>query len=83
VASQIYVMGEVSKSGAIQLNGPTTVLQALAMAGGFKEFANTKNVKVLRPTASGMQTIKFNYRDAVNGDEKPLFLKAGDTIVVP
>jgi polysaccharide export outer membrane protein len=83
VASQVFVMGEVSKSGAVPLNGPTTVLQALAMAGGFKEFANTKNVKVLRPTANGMQTITFNYRDALNGDEKPLLLRSGDTIIVP
>ena len=33
----------------MELHGPTTILQALAMAGGFKEFANTKDVKVLRP----------------------------------
>lgn len=83
VASQVFIMGEVSKSGPIQLNGPTTVLQALAMAGGFKEFANTKAVKILRPTANGVQTLRFNYKDAVNGDEKPLFLRSGDTIIVP
>jgi polysaccharide export outer membrane protein len=83
VASQIYVMGEVAKAGALPLNGPTTVLQALAMAGGFKDFANTKNVKVLRPTRNGVETLHFNYKDAVNGDEKPFFLKSGDTVIVP
>jgi polysaccharide export outer membrane protein len=83
LASQVFVMGEVSKSGPIPLNGPTTVLQALAMAGGFKEFANTKAVKVLRPSRDGMETFKFNYKDAINGDEKPFFLRAGDTIIVP
>jgi polysaccharide export outer membrane protein len=84
VASQVFVMGEVSRSGPIQLNGPTTVLQALAMAGGFREFANTKAVKILRPLPDGkFQTLLFNYRDAVNGIEKPIMLRSGDTVIVP
>ena len=84
VASHVFVMGEVSHSGPIQLNGPTTVLQALAMAGGFKEFANTKAVKILRPLPNGkVQTLLFNYREAVNGAEKPIMLRSGDTIIVP
>jgi polysaccharide export outer membrane protein len=83
VASQIFVMGEVARSGPIQLNGPTNVLQALAMAGGFKEFANTKAVKILRPMPNGkVQTFIFNYREAVDGAEKPLMLHSGDTIIV-
>jgi polysaccharide export outer membrane protein len=83
VASQVFVMGEVSHSGPIQLNGPTTVLQALAMAGGFREFANTKAVKILRPLPNGkVQTLMFNYREAVNGSEKPIMLRSGDTIIV-
>jgi len=84
LASKVYVMGEVTHPGTMELHGPTTILQALAMAGGFKEFANTKAVKVLRPLPNGnMQTLRFNYRDAVNGLEKPLMLRSGDTIIVP
>jgi len=84
LASQVFVMGEVSRSGPIQLNGPTNVLQALAMAGGFREFANTKAVKILRPLPDGkVQTLMFNYRDAVNGVEKPLMLRSGNTVIVP
>jgi polysaccharide export outer membrane protein len=83
VASQVYVMGEVTHPGPMQIHGPTTILQALAMAGGFKEFANTKDVKVLRPSASGtMQTLRFNYKDAINGDVKPFYLRSGDTVIV-
>ena len=59
----VYVMGEVTHPGTMQLHGPTTMLQALAMAGGFKEFANTKDIRVLRRTPRGMQTISFNYKD--------------------
>ena len=86
LASQIYVMGEVTHPGTMQLHGPTTILQALAMAGGFKEFANTKDVKVLRPrngSNSSMETIRFNYKDVLNGDAKPFYLRSGDTVIVP
>ena len=83
LASQIFVMGEVTHPGTMQLHGPTTILQALAMAGGFKEFANTKDVKVLRPNGSGIETIKFNYKDVINGDAKPFYLRSGDTVIVP
>jgi len=85
LASQVYVMGEVTHPGTMQLHGPTTILQALAMAGGFKEFANTKDVKVLRPRdgSNSVETIRFNYKDVINGDAKPFYLRSGDTVIVP
>ena len=84
LASKVYVMGEVTHPGTMELHGPTTILQALAMAGGFKEFANTKDVKVLRPKGgNGVETIRFNYKDVINGDAKPFYLRSGDTVVVP
>jgi len=84
LASKIYVMGEVTHPGTMDLHGPTTILQALAMAGGFKEFANTKDVKVLRPKGgNGVETIRFNYKDVLTGDAKPFYLRSGDTVVVP
>src|SRR5215470_10761749 len=67
LASKVYVMGEVTHPGTMELHGPTTILQALAMAGGFKEFANTKDVKVLRPkSGNSMETLRFNYKDMLN-----------------
>jgi len=85
LASKIYVMGEVTHPGTMEMHGPTTILQALAMAGGFKEFANTKDVKVLRPNGDrgAVQTLRFNYKDVLNGDAKPFYLRSGDTVVVP
>ncbi len=85
LASKVYVMGEVTHPGTMELHGPTTILQALAMSGGFKEFANTKDVRVLRPNGDhgAIQTIKFNYKDVLNGDAKPFYLRSGDTVVVP
>jgi len=83
LASQVFVMGEVSKPGPVQIYGPTTIVQVLAMAGGFKEFANTKDVRVLRPNGAAVQQIHFNYKEALSGDSKPFFVRAGDTVVVP
>src|SRR5438132_11535631 len=67
-AATAYVMGEVNHPGAVTLQaGPLTVLQALAMAGGLKDFANLKNIRVLRRSLTGVQTIAFNYKDAIRG----------------
>jgi polysaccharide export outer membrane protein len=60
-----------------------TVLQALAVAGGFKEFANPKGIRVLRRSADNkVETIPFNYNDAVKRGTT-VFLREGDTVVVP
>jgi polysaccharide export outer membrane protein len=79
----VYVMGEVRSPGAIPLRAPLTVLQALAMAGGFAEFANTKNIRILRRSPSGVETIRFNYKEALDSGGRPLMLQPGDTVVVP
>jgi len=81
----VYVMGEVNTPGAVPLKGPMTVMQALAVAGGFKEFANTKGIKVLRKNGSPdrVETIPFNYKAALRADAQVLYLVEGDTVVVP
>lgn len=82
-AAVAYVTGEVNHPGTVQLQGgPLTVLQALALAGGLKDFADAKNIRILRRTPSGLQTIPFNYKEAIRGGT-PVFLRAGDTVVVP
>jgi polysaccharide biosynthesis/export protein len=81
----VYVTGEVNKPGALALTtGRMSILQALAMAGGFTDFANKKDIRVMRKTASGMQTLKFNYKEAIDDESRsePLQLLPGDTVVV-
>jgi polysaccharide biosynthesis/export protein len=82
-AATAYVMGEVNHPGAVNLQAPLTVLQALALAGGLKDFADAKNIKILRKTPTGVQTIAFNYKDAVKSPGAPVYLRPGDTVVVP
>jgi len=80
----IYVMGEVNQPGAHPMREPLTVLQALAVAGGFKDFANTKKITIQRRSPTGaVQTINFNYKDALERPDRPMFLQPGDTVIVP
>jgi polysaccharide export outer membrane protein len=82
-AAKAYVVGEVNQPGAVTLQGgQLTVLQALALAGGLKDFADSKNIRVLRKSPAGTRTIAFNYKDAIRGAQ-PVYLRPGDTVVVP
>jgi polysaccharide export outer membrane protein len=79
----VYVTGEVNKPGPYTMGtGQLNILQALAMAGGLTDFANRKDIRVMRKGPSGMQTLKFNYKDALESTREPLPLRAGDTVVV-
>jgi polysaccharide export outer membrane protein len=79
-SSKYYVTGNVFKTGMYPLVVPTTVLEALTLAGGFQEFANKKKVVILR---QGKQHY-FNYNDVIKGKklEQNLTLENGDFIVV-
>jgi len=83
-AATAYVVGEVNHPGAVTLQGgQITVLQAIALAGGLKDFANSKNIRILRKSSIvGVQTINFNYKDAIRGAQA-VYLRPGDTVVVP
>jgi polysaccharide export outer membrane protein len=79
----IYVMGEVGKPGPQAMTGSMSILQALAMAGGFKDFAHTKDITILRKSSTGTRRLHFNYNDAIKGEGAPMMLEPGDTVIVP
>lgn len=78
-----YVVGEVHEPGPQPLAGQVNVLQAISAAGGFKDFAKTKDIRIQRKSATGITTLRFNYKDAINGHVKPIYLQPGDTVIVP
>jgi polysaccharide export outer membrane protein len=83
-APTAYVVGEVNHPGMVTLQSDMTVLQALAVAGGLKDFADTKNIRILRKKGTGTETISFNYKDALKGTGGSMvYLQPGDTVVVP
>jgi polysaccharide export outer membrane protein len=81
----VSVLGEVQKPGVLQLKAPTTVMEALALAGGFKDFASPSKIVIFRKDSTGQtQRLRFNYNRAVgNGGEDNVSLKSGDVVVVP
>lgn len=83
-SQRVYVTGEVSHSGAMNLTPDMTVLQALASAG-FTQFANTKGIYVLRNENGTQKKYPVNYKKLVKGEDSQsnILLKPGDTIVVP
>jgi len=82
---RISVLGEVQKPGVLQLKAPTTVLEALALAGGFRDFASPSKIVIFRKDGSGQtQKLRFNYNRAVgSAGEENVTLKSGDVVVVP
>lgn len=83
-SQKIYILGEVTHTGAMALTPNMTVLQAIASAG-FTQFANTKGIYVLRTENGRQQKLPFNYKQVVKGEamEQNVLLRPGDTIVVP
>lgn len=79
-----YVMGEVNAPGTLPLKGQISAVQALAMAGGFKDFAKKKDILIQRKGAAGITTsVPFNYNDAIKGKGSMVYIQPGDTIIVP
>jgi polysaccharide biosynthesis/export protein len=78
---KFYIDGEVNRPGSFALVTPTSVLEALSRGGGFREFANTKKIRVLR---SG-EILRFNYKEVTNGKrlEQNIAVENGDHIIVP
>ncbi len=86
----VYVLGEVATPGKFQLQSYTTVLQAIAMAGGFTQFASRNEIQVIRDGKNGEGErrefrIPVRYDDllAGKGELGNFTLKTGDVVVVP
>jgi polysaccharide biosynthesis/export protein len=81
----ISVVGQVTHPGRFNLSSPTTVLEAIALAGGLTEFASRRSITVLRSDGTGTSTrVPFNYNNAIAGEASDnLVLRAGDVVVVP
>lgn len=80
------IVGQVNHPGYFPLTRRMTVLDAIALAGGFRDFAKTKKIYVLRTAANGAQErLPFNYNQVIKGQnsQQNIELQPKDTIVVP
>jgi polysaccharide biosynthesis/export protein len=85
-SQKFNILGQVNKPGSYPLTNSPTVLDAIAIAGGFRDFAKQKSIYVLRQNADGTQArLPFNYREVLKGQNigQNIKLQPRDTIVVP
>jgi polysaccharide export outer membrane protein len=81
---QVYVSGSVRKPGKLTFDRPTTILQAIAEAGGVNEFASLKNVRVVRLERGQQRVQTLDLRSALKGAVAGAFyIRDGDIITIP
>jgi len=80
-----FVLGEVTLPGKHILRRETTLLQAFSIAGGFKEYADTGNIILLRREGATEKRFEINYKKIIRekNPEDNLLVQAGDTLIVP
>jgi polysaccharide biosynthesis/export protein len=85
-SQKFNILGMVNRPGTYPVTNSATVLDAIALAGGFKDFAKQKSIYILRQNPDGTQTrLPFNYKEVVKGQNtaQNIKLQPRDTIVVP
>jgi len=80
---KVSVIGEVQRPARHELRVATTVLDALAMAGGFTQFASRTRIVVLRTNGKGTQRVPFNYNKVLASEQENFYLEPGDIVLVP
>jgi polysaccharide export outer membrane protein len=81
----VYTVGKLTRPGPYPLAPGMTVMQALSAAGGFAEWADPKNIMIIRREGGKEIQLRFNYKEFTSGErlEQNIVLKPGDTLVVP
>ena len=77
---KVSVQGDVRMPGLFKIEGDATVLEMLSKAQGFTDYANRKDIIILRD--DGKQRLKFNWDRVVNGDDPDVAVQPGDVIIV-
>jgi polysaccharide export outer membrane protein len=80
------IVGQVMRPGYFPITRPIRVLDAIALCGGFRDFAKQKKIYVLRTGPDGKQErLKFNYKDVIQGKNmaQNIELQPHDTLVIP
>lgn len=81
---RVYVLGEVLRPGMMELKGPVTVVQVVAMAGGFTRFAAKNDIVIYNQSIPGEPRLSFDYERFLQGKDldRNIVLRPGDTVLV-
>jgi len=73
-SAKVSVLGEVKTPGIYKIKDRATVLDVIALAGGFTEYAKRNKVTIIRPASSGEQKrIMLNVDDQIKNSKGDLF----------
>jgi polysaccharide export outer membrane protein len=80
-----YVVGQVNKAGAIEMNPNINVLQALSIVGGLNPYAKGDSIIIIRSSETGQSVLNFHYGQVMAGKDlqQNIQLESGDVVVVP
>jgi len=81
---RVFLVGQVATPGMVPLTGDMNVLQLLAVGGGLLEYADKKDIVIIRTASKQEMRFKFNYEDVLKGKNRKqnILLQPGDTVVV-
>jgi|GEM_PF-181944 len=85
LSRRIYIIGKVAKQGEYLLTKDMTVLQALSVAGGLAEWADSDDIIIIRRVGDEVKRIFFDYEKVISGRklEQNIYLQPNDTIIIP
>lgn len=84
-SKRYYVVGQIGKPGEWPIEHPITVLQAIARAGGFLEWANVSKIQIVRQEVGKGKILDFDYEALAKKSDlgQNIMIEPGDTIIVP
>jgi polysaccharide biosynthesis/export protein len=83
-SAEVFLIGQVNRTGAYLINGNESVLQLLTRAGGLNIFAKRSDIRVVRREDQKVTEYMIDYDAIIKGDLKQdILLRPGDRIIVP
>jgi len=82
-SKRFFVQGQVSRPGSFLLDQDMNLTQAISLAGGFTQWADSNNIVILRTVDGKPMRLKADYGRIIKGKDKDIAVRAGDTIIIP
>ena len=82
ISQRVTVSGSVNKAGVFPISGKTTLMQAIAMAGGLEKFADENNIKIMRDRNGTREVLDYDLEPIRKGEIEDPLLHTSDVVVV-
>ena len=82
ISQRVTVSGSVNKAGVFPISGKTTLMQAIAMAGGLEKFADENDIKIFRERNGTREVLNYDLEPIRKGEIEDPVLNTSDVVVV-